>query len=968
MSDADNVFGVGDLCDRMSNRTVLPIGFGGRIPEEIYTDCFPVDEYSLNNGFDPPVETNANAIGEQAQRLASNSFAPPMKDKCTDSALYAQTIVEHSTNEFLGIESVPTMTPSWPAVIGQKSELSQPSQSPLPELQNCEYGSTPASEILDTPFNAHTPSSTFDIGKENKIVPVTTRPFGDMIKFNCEDSRKYAGIIEAPALVEILKEFRIKFTTTLLASNSQSRQKRGQTKMKALSSQASYSARIVMNGLKCEEVAVGSVLSDAGLYLQHPSSAECGDEVQYSNPHYLIRPGSNMPNIAHLSLSTDAQDAAIPEKLDEVGQSRLMHLFDLANNDVRPWHTPSPRLRSALKDHQVTALAMMTEKEAGILKTPMFPSIWELCANSGETMKYQHQVTYARESHPVPLNGGVLADEMGLGKTLSILALICSSLDMQSDSKALSSNAASSATLIITPKSTVSGWQQQIEKHIHPGNARTLVYHGSGRQRMFKDFGNYDIILTTYETMRADWKINGTLYWTAWHRLVLDEAHHIRNRSSELFKAACAVDSRFRWCLTGTPIHNSLDDFGALLSFIRVPSLTVKSMFDFWVATAFRQEKPDSLRRLQDLIKATCLRRTKKIIGKSLELPCRFERTEIIELDGSDRDLYKFFKDKTAAVAAGLAAQNVHKSKLDGTEESNIISLINVLRLICDHGRDLLPRSALAAWEARGQASVDWQSMQNWRRSSNEANADVELNVEDSLDSSHANDQDAIDADDSFKGWNNLSPEGAETSCYLQDYASVSKRCENGPSKRFRPSAKIKVLLENLRNAKSLQQDVDPEKPNKCVIFSFWTKMLDLIQEALKANGFCLQRIDGTASLKDRSRAIDQFTQDPNCTVMLASIGSAGEGIDLTAANHVHLIEPHWNPMVEAQAVNRIHRIGQSREVTITRYIVKNSVEEYMQLVQQDKLSLIGRSLGSGEASQSSIERERWEKLRTFLK
>ena len=125
--------------------------------------------------------------------------------------------------------------------------------------------------------------------------------------------------------------------------------------------------------------------------------------------------------------------------------------------------------------------------------------------------------------------------------------------------------------------------------------------------------------------------------------------------------------------------------------------------------------------------------------------------------------------------------------------------------------------------------------------------------------------------------------------------------------------------------------------------------MLDLIQLALQNHGFRFQRIDGSTSLENRKKAFNKFNDDPTYTIMLASIGSAGEGwvdrlpihsvllkltshncgrVDLTVANHVHLIEPQWNPMVEAQAIDRVHRIGQEREVVITRYIMRNSVEK----------------------------------------
>ncbi|KAJ6038276.1 hypothetical protein N7460_008047 [Penicillium canescens] len=105
-------------------------------------------------------------------------------------------------------------------------------------------------------------------------------------------------------------------------------------------------------------------------------------------------------------------------------------------------------------------------------------------------------------------------------------------------------------------------------------------------------------------------------------------------------------------------------------------------------------------------------------------------------------------------------------------------------------------------------------------------------------------------------------------------------------------------------------------------------KMLDLLEMELRTQNFRFQRIDGQKSLQDRAMALEIFHKDPTCTVMIASIGSVAEGIDLTAASSVHIMEPQWNPMLEEQSLNRAHRIGQTRDVIVNRYIVSNSIEK----------------------------------------
>ena len=182
-------------------------------------------------------------------------------------------------------------------------------------------------------------------------------------------------------------------------------------------------------------------------------------------------------------------------------------------------------------------------------------------------------------------------------------------------------------------------------------------------------------------------------------------AHHIRNRSSQIHKAALKVMSKSRWCLTGTPIHNSLDDFGALLSFIGVPLLWEKSQFDVWITAPIKQKRLHSFSILGDLVRATCLRRTKNMVQGSLKLPQRIDRIIEIELHEADRVLYSFFRDRTAKTAAGLAGRSL--SKANEGKSANVLTLINFLRLICNSGEDLLPQAALDAWRAKDSTSVD---------------------------------------------------------------------------------------------------------------------------------------------------------------------------------------------------------------------------------------------------------------------
>ncbi|KAF2677176.1 hypothetical protein K458DRAFT_350723 [Lentithecium fluviatile CBS 122367] len=140
--------------------------------------------------------------------------------------------------------------------------------------------------------------------------------------------------------------------------------------------------------------------------------------------------------------------------------------------------------------------------------------------------------------------------------------------------------------------------------------------------------------------------------------------------------------------------------------------------------------------------------------------------------------------------------------------------------------------------------------------------------------------------------------------------------------------------------------------------------MLDLLEQALTKNGLRFQRIDGTRTLQQRRLALTSFREDPSCTVLLASLGSAAVGLDLTAASHVHLVEPGWNPMLEFQALDRVHRIGQEKHVKTIRYVadVEDSIEKHILRIQQRKMELISSSFGDGKDAKHELK----EALREF--
>ncbi|KAL6697594.1 SNF2 family N-terminal domain-containing protein [Trichoderma pleuroticola] len=817
-----------------------------------------------------------------------------------------------------------------------------------------------------------TATSSFEGHKGATHAPVTLEALETKVKLSSQDTQRYAGIINNATLAKIFREFTIK-TDAKLVTPTNSRKKTSKKEIKSFRPPVDCPVRIVLYELATDQYTIGNILGDAGFYFQHPLPSEYDSSMQYCNPHYLLRPGSQLPTLEEDS-ATRCDRKVESDLLNASNKGRFMRLFDEASEITGILRTslePSSRLKSTLKEHQLFAFAWLTEIETGGVRGGC-PSLWQPLPGPGPTNDYRHKITGNRKANPELAPGGVLADEMGLGKSLSMLALICSSLDVRDTQRNESEETQprqSWTTLIVTPKSTIHNWQQQCESHIHPGRIKTAIYLGSGRKNLRDGLLNSDVILTTYETMRRDWEEGGPLFSVQWHRVVLDEAHHIRTRNSQTFKAACEIQAWYRWCLTGTPIHNSLDDFAALLSFVGVPVFMKKNLFDFWITRPIKENNSYGLKRLGLLIKATCLRRTKKMIELSHPLPDRREKTTWVELTLRDRNLYSFFEKEAASIASGSYRHNSGHSNSNDRQNNNILKLINFLRLICDHGEQLLPRSAVEIWSAEGDKLIDWQNFQELQVACDMCGLKIDntqgwpsigLDISyppvmcaacQAITREHEPEIEFTYSDKSM-----LIPNGRESPCSEAKIRAAQQ------------SPKLKALIDNLRQEQFLSDHCMSNQPIKSVIFSSWTKMVDLTQQCLEANGFVCARIDGQSSLEGRSKAIKRFNLDPKCTVMLATIGSAAEGIDLTAANNVHLLEPHWNPMVEAQALDRVHRIGQSREVLITRYVTKDTIETYVQWIQKEKLRLIQQSFDSQDISQVDINDQRWKELRTSLR
>ena len=164
----------------------------------------------------------------------------------------------------------------------------------------------------------------------------------------------------------------------------------------------------------------------------------------------------------------------------------------------------------------------------------------------------------------------------------------------------------------------------------------------------------------------------------------------------------------------------------------------------------------------------------------------------------------------------------------------------------------------------------------------------------------------------------------------------------------FESSSKVEAVL---RHVKALAKT----KGNKGIIFSQYNRMIDIVEWRLKDAGYNVVKLVGTMSLKQRSAVLHQFKTDPDIHIIIMSLKAGGEGLNLQEASHVFVLEPWWNPAVELQAIQRAHRIGQTKTVTAIRFITKDTIEERMSELQEKKQLVFEGTIDSSALALSQL-------------
>uniref|UniRef100_A0A7N8WW11 Transcription termination factor 2 n=1 Tax=Mastacembelus armatus TaxID=205130 RepID=A0A7N8WW11_9TELE len=562
--------------------------------------------------------------------------------------------------------------------------------------------------------------------------------------------------------------------------------------------------------------------------------------------------------------------------------------------------------------------------------------------------------------------GGILADDMGLGKTLTMISLILiQKIRGREDeekkeekklekwiSKTDSSLVVSKGTLIICPASLIHHWKKEIERHVKTGKLSVYLYHGPNRDKRAKVLADYDVVVTTYSLVskeipvqkeaaekpsaETDDVISGTrspLLRVAWARVVLDEAHNIKNPKVQTSMAVCRLRARARWAVTGTPIQNNLLDMYSLLKFLRCSPF---DEYKLWKAQVDNGSKRGQ-ERLNILTRSLLLRRTKDQLdstGKPLvSLPSRTCEVHQLKLSEDEQAVYDVVFAQSRSTLQNYLKRHEEKDVVKGTSGSNPFE-----KVAQEFGISQA-EPALSSSQQPQQASSTVHILSLLLRL-RQCCCHLSL-LKKTLDSSELQGDGII-----------LSLEEQLNALSLSSSPSPSG-----------PDPKDTVALNGSRFSSQLFEDTTEStkvgnhylqkgSDQKSVIVSQWTSMLHIVAVHLKRMGLRYDVINGTVNPKRRMDLVEEFNTNPEGPqVMLVSLCAGGVGLNLIGGNHLFLIDMHWNPALEDQACDRIYRVGQRKDVTIHRFVCEGTVEEKISTLQLKKKELAQNVLsGTGSA------------------
>ncbi|KAM3417883.1 hypothetical protein BST61_g6103 [Cercospora zeina] len=561
--------------------------------------------------------------------------------------------------------------------------------------------------------------------------------------------------------------------------------------------------------------------------------------------------------------------------------------------------------------------------------------------------------------------GGLLGDEMGMGKTIQAVSLIMSDYPQKEP------------TLVLMPPVALMQWKTEIEAYTD-GKLNVLVYHGQNtkvknileslHRKEVKGWSRGDDII----------KEDSPIHAIHYHRLILDEAHSIKSRTTGVAKACFALQGTYKWCLSGTPVQNRIGEFFSLLRFLEVRpfadyfckkcpcamlhwqldddhmcveckhagmehvSVFNQELLNPLTQSEEQEDRDEAMSKLHLITARIMLRRMKRDYTSSMELPPKEviihnEFFGPIERDFSSSIMSNTTRTFDTYVARGVMLNNY----------ANIFGLIMQMRQVANHPDLLLKKNAhegqnvlvcnicdeVAEEAIRSQCKHDFcrSCIKSYCQSIEESDGEADCprcHIPLSIDF----DQPEIEQDEEV-----VKKSSIINRIKMEDWTS---------------STKIEMLIYDLYKLRSKKQTL------KSIVFSQFTSMLQLIEWRLRRAGFNTVMLDGSMTPIQRQRSIDHFMNTPECEIFLVSLKAGGVALNLVEASRVFIVDPWWNPAAEWQSADRCHRIGQRRPCVITRLCIEDSVESRIVMLQEKKANMINGTINNDKVAMEKLTPE----------
>ncbi|KAM3957558.1 SWI/SNF-related, matrix-associated actin-dependent regulator of chromatin, subfamily a, containing DEAD/H box 1 [Aphomia sociella] len=502
---------------------------------------------------------------------------------------------------------------------------------------------------------------------------------------------------------------------------------------------------------------------------------------------------------------------------------------------------------------------------------------------------------------------GILADEMGLGKTVQVIAFLAHLKE---------TGQARGTHLVVVPASTLDNWSGELARWCP--SLRVSKYYGHPEERRqlrieyAKHLSNYDVVLTTYTMVSSCPEERKMFRITPMHYVIYDEAHMLKNMSTQRYDNLLKIKSKHRLLLTGTPLQNNLLELMSLLCFVMPHMFSaktedLKSLFQknsksktSKKADGTTQEddvpafEKSQITQAKRIMKPFVLRRLKRDVLQ--DLPKKTNHTELCPMSERQETLYK-------QLVTGFSAKD---GLVHATTEQSGISMMMDMRKLANH--PLLLRYHYQEDQVRKMAK-------------------------------------RLARDPTYKEKNEQY--AYEDLMCMSDFQihqlTLNHDCISSfsvPEHLILDSGKFQKLDEMLPRLKA--------DGHRVLVFSQFTMMLDVLEPYLAARRYRYLRLDGSTAVNDRQELIDQYNEE-DIFVFLLSTRAGGLGINLTAADTVIIHDIDFNPYNDKQAEDRCHRMGQTRPVTIYRLLSCGTIEEGIYQVAQEKLNLEKHVTGADE-------------------